>query len=190
MSTGGRSGQGGQEWTRKARMLGGAGHSALEGGEVGGDAIDMEVNEGLLAFFAEEEVAVFVVVHEEVFGEDGGAGGVAEEVEVGLLVGIGVGVVGAETVAGEVGLGGVVEGGGEGIGPGVATGGVGASAAGGEPAVATAGGVAVDGDEEDVVFAQLAAALVYSTAALGQGDVRFIANAATCSVHQFTWEGD
>lgn len=48
-------------------MLGGAGHSALEGGEVTDDAIDMEVNKGLLAFFAEEEVAVGVVVHEEVF---------------------------------------------------------------------------------------------------------------------------
>ena len=65
-------------------------------------------------------------------------------------------------------------GGGEGIGPGVATGGVGAPAAGGEPAVATAGCVAVDGDEEDVVFAQLAAPLVHAAAALGQGDVRFL----------------
>jgi hypothetical protein len=46
----------------------------------------MEVNKGLLAFFAEEEVAVLVVVHEEVFGEDGGADGVAEEVEGGFLV--------------------------------------------------------------------------------------------------------
>lgn len=153
-------------------MLGGAGHSALEGGEVGGDAIDMEVNKGLLAFFAEEEVAVLVVVHEEIFGEDGGAAGMAEEVEVFLEVG--VGVVGTEAVAGEVGLGGGVEGGGEGIGPGVATGGVGAPAAGGEPAVATAGGVAVDGDEKDVVFAQLAAPLVHAAAALGQGDVRFL----------------
>ena len=134
----------------------------------------MEVNKGLLAFLAEEEVAVGVIVHEEVFGEDGGAAGVAEEVEVGFEVGVTVGVVGAETVAGEVGLGGGVEGGGEGIGPGVATGGVGAPAAGGEPAVATAGGVAVDGDEEDVVFAQLAAPLVHAAAALGQGDVRFL----------------
>ena len=134
----------------------------------------MEVNEGLLAFGAEEEGAVGGVVHEEVFGEDGGAGGVAEEVEVFLEVGIGVGVVGAEAMAREVGLGGVVEGGGEGIGPGVSTGGVGAPAAGGEPAVATAGGVAVDGDEEDVVFAQLAAPLVHAAAALGQGDIRFL----------------
>ena len=76
--------------------------------EVGTDAIDMEVNKGLLAFFAEEEGALGGVVHEEVFGEDGGAVGMAEEVEVGFLVGIGVGVVGAEAVAGEVGLGGGV----------------------------------------------------------------------------------
>ena len=98
----------------------------------------------------------------------------AEEVEVFLEVGVAVGVVRADAVAGEVDLGGVVEGGGEGIGPGVSTGGVGAPAAGGEPAVAPAGGVAVDGDEEDVVFAQLAAPLVHAAAALGQGDVRFL----------------
>ena len=86
------------------------------------DAIDVKVNKGSLAFFAEEEVTVLVVVHEEVFGEDGRAGGVAEEVEVGF------------------------EGGGEGLGLGVATGGVGAPAAGGEPAVATAGVVAAGGE--------------------------------------------
>lgn len=134
----------------------------------------MEVNKRLLAFFAEEEVTVLVVVHEEVFGEDGGADGVAQEVEGGFLVWIAVGVVGAKAHAGEVGLGGVVEGGGEGIGTGGAGSGVGAPAAGGEPAVAVAGGVAVDGDEEDVVFAQLAAPLVHAAAALGQGDVRFL----------------
>lgn len=174
MSTGGRSGQGGREWTTNARMLGGAGHSALEGGEVGGDAGDMEVNKGLLAFGAEEEGAVGGVVHEEVFGEDGGAGGVAEEVEVFLEVGIGVGVVGAETVAGEVGLGGSVEGGGEGIGPGVSTGGIGAPAAGGEPAVAPAGGVAVDGNDNHIALAELATPGIDTAAALGQGDVVFL----------------
>ena len=90
--------------------------------KVENDAIDVEVNEGLLAFGAQEEGAVLVVVHEKVFGEDGGAAGMAKEVEVFLEVGVGVGVVGAEALAGEVGLGGGVEGGGEGIGPGVATG--------------------------------------------------------------------
>ena len=136
----------------------------------------MKVDEGLLALRTQEEGTVGGVVHEEVFGEDGGAGGVAEEVEVGFEVGVGVGVgvVGAEAVAGKVGPGGGVEGGGEGIGTGVATGGVSAPAAGGEPAVAPAGGVAVDGDEEDVVFAQLTAPLVHAAAALGQGDVRFL----------------
>ena len=51
------------------------------------DAINMEVNDGLLAFGAEEEGAVVVIVHEEVFGEDGGAAGEAEEVEVGHYLG-------------------------------------------------------------------------------------------------------
>ena len=62
----------------------------------------MEIDYCLLTFFVEEEGAVGGVVHEEVFGEDGGAGGVAEEVEVGFLVGVGVGVVRAEAVCREV----------------------------------------------------------------------------------------
>lgn len=37
----------------------------------------MEVYKGLLDFFAEEEVTVLVVVHEEVLGEDGGVAGMA-----------------------------------------------------------------------------------------------------------------
>ena len=41
------------------------------------DAVDVKVNKGLLAFWAEEEGAVGGVVHEEVFGEDGGAAGMA-----------------------------------------------------------------------------------------------------------------
>ena len=47
----------------------------------------MEVNKRLLAFFAEEEVAVLAIVHEEVFGEDGEADGMAKEVEGSFLVG-------------------------------------------------------------------------------------------------------
>ena len=41
------------------------------------DAINMEVNEGLLAFFAEEEGAVGVGVHEEVFGQHSWGRGMA-----------------------------------------------------------------------------------------------------------------
>lgn len=77
MFTRGRIGQGVQEWTEKRRMLGEAGHFSLEGGEVGGDAVDVKVDEGLLTFLTQEEVTILVVVHEEVFGEDGGADGVA-----------------------------------------------------------------------------------------------------------------
>lgn len=98
----------------------------------------------------------------------------AEDVEVFLEVGVGVGVVGAQAHAGEVEAGGFVEAGGEGVGPGGTTGGVGAPAVGGEPAVATAGGVAVDGDEDDVVFAEEAAPVVDAAAALGQGGCRFL----------------
>lgn len=115
------------------------GRLRLKSIEIIRDAINVKVNEGFLAFGAQEEVAVFVVVHEEVFGEGGG-----------------------------------VEGDGEGIGPGASTGGVGAPAAGGEPAVAGTGGVAVDGDEDDVLAAQLSAPFVYTAAALWQGDVRFL----------------
>ena len=39
----------------------------LQGTKVGNDAIDVEVDEGLLAFGAEEEGAVGWVVHEEIF---------------------------------------------------------------------------------------------------------------------------
>ena len=48
----------------------------------------MKVNKGLLAFFAEEEVAVGVVVHEEVFGEDGvGGTGQKKRIASAILMG-------------------------------------------------------------------------------------------------------
>lgn len=64
----------------------------------------MKVNEGLLALRTQKEVAILVVVHEEVFGENGGADGMAEEVEGGFLIGGAVGVVGAEAHTGDVPL--------------------------------------------------------------------------------------
>ena len=59
------------------RMLGWAGHFSLVDAEVEVDAGDVEVDEVGLADVAEEVFYVGLVVHEEVFGEDGGAAGVA-----------------------------------------------------------------------------------------------------------------
>ena len=61
--------------------------------EVEVDAGDVEIDEVGLANVAEEVFYVGLVVHEEVLGEDGGAAGMAQEVEGGLDVGISVGEV-------------------------------------------------------------------------------------------------
>ena len=58
-------------------MPGHTGHFSSLSLQVGGDAGDVEGDDGQLAFFAEEEGAVGVGVHEEVFGEDGGGRGMA-----------------------------------------------------------------------------------------------------------------
>ena len=58
-------------------MLGGAGHLSLEGGKVGGDAGDVEGDDGLLAFGAEEEGVVGVGVHKEVLGQHSWGRGMA-----------------------------------------------------------------------------------------------------------------
>ena len=75
-----------------------------------------------------------------------------EDVEVLFQIGVAVGVVVAEAHSGEMAGGGIVEACGQSVGAGVATGGVGAPAACVHPAVAVAGGIDVDGDEDDVVF--------------------------------------
>ena len=94
-----------------------------------------------------------------------------EDVEVLFQVGVAVGVVGEETHTGEVVAGCVVEASGQAVGPGVATGCVGAPATGVHPSASSAGSVDVNGDENDIVFAELAAPGVDAAAALLQGDV-------------------
>ena len=116
---------------------------------------------------------VFPVVHEEVFGEDGGAAGVAEDVKVGFEVGIAIAVVLAEFVAGKIDGGGFIEAVGKSVTCGLATGGVGAPTAGVHPLGAVSGGVDVDGDEADVVGSELGAAFVDTAHALREWDVVF-----------------
>ena len=62
-----------------------------------------------MAFGAEEEGAVGGVVHEEIFGEDGRADGVAENVEVFFPVTVAVGGISADAFAGKVSCGGIIE---------------------------------------------------------------------------------
>lgn len=84
----------------------------------------MEVDDGALGGAGFEEGEVVEVGVEAVFGEDGWAEGVAEEVEVFFVVGVAVGVVGTEFHLREVfgcGLGELF---GEGVGLGPAFGGV------------------------------------------------------------------
>ena len=71
-------------------------------GEVFGDAFDVGVDDGLFAGSALQILQVRMVVHEEVFGEDCGAEGVAEDVEVFFPVGVVVGVVCSDASAWEV----------------------------------------------------------------------------------------
>ena len=58
--------------------------------EIGDDSVDVKVDDSLAAFGREEEGAVFLVVHEQVLGQDCRAERVLEDVEGGLEVRISV----------------------------------------------------------------------------------------------------
>jgi len=106
---------------------------------------------------AGHEADVVGVVVEEIFGEGGCAEGVLEDVEVAFPVGIAVGVVFPELVAGEPECCGLVEAVGKAVSGGLATGGVAAPAPGGHPLTAVSGGVVVDGDEAYMAIAEFLA---------------------------------
>lgn len=131
----------------------------------------MKVNERLGAFCGLEEGDVVMVVHEEVFGEDGRASGMSEDVEVFLQVGISIGVVLSDAVTGQLDLCGFIEASGQGVGLCLPCRREAAPAAGVFPFLAVAGGVDMDGNQEDLVGAELLADLIDPAAALLQGDV-------------------
>ena len=64
--------------------------------------VHVKVDKRLLTFFREEEVVVVEGVHKEVLCQDGWAGSVTENVEVGLNVRISIGIVGTEVLAREM----------------------------------------------------------------------------------------
>ena len=71
-------------------------------GEVFCDGFYVGVDDGLFAGSALEVLKIRMIIHEEVFCEDCGAEGVAEDVEVFFPVGVVVGVVCSDAFAGEV----------------------------------------------------------------------------------------
>ena len=76
----------------------------------------MEVNERLGAYYRLEKGNIVLVLHEEILGEDSWAAAVAEDIEVFLEVGISVGVVFSDAVAGQLGRCNFVLAGSQGVG--------------------------------------------------------------------------
>lgn len=138
------------------------------------DSLHMQLHNRPFSLNGFQKGQVIPIIHEEVFGEDGGAAGVAEDVKVGFEVGVTIAVVLAEFVAGKVEGGGFIEAVGKAVACGLTTGGVGAPTAGVHPLGAVSGGIDVDGDEADIVGAELGAAFVGATHALRERDVVFI----------------
>ena len=99
-----------------------------------------------------------------------------ENVVVLLNVGISVGVVFPDAVAGQLGLRSFIEAGGQGIGLRLANSRKAAPAAGIVPFFAIAGSVDVEGDQEDLVGAEMLADLIDASAALGEGNVITLGN--------------
>ena len=152
--------------------------------EIGEDAFYVETFEGMATEIGCEEGYVFGVVLKEVFGEDGGAFCMLEDVEVGFEVIVAVGGVGAigdlvlavlaEELAcievfhvfGEVVACGGIETGGEEVGLGLSFCGVGAPASCGHPFCAVASTIHVDGDIDAVFYAIHIADFVHALAAV------------------------
>lgn len=121
------------------------------------DSSDVEVDDGLAAGDGFEEGEVIGIVVEKVLREGAGAEGVLQDSEVGFPVGVSVGIVFPKLMAGKVEGGGFIEAGGEAVAGGLATGGVAAPAAGVHPLSTVSGSVGVDGDQADILLAQLPA---------------------------------
>ena len=90
----------------------------------------------------------------------------AQDIEFGFKVGVSVGVVGSEALAGQMESGGIIQAGGQFVSFGVAVGGIGTPAGDIVPAVAHSGGVAVNGDEDNILLANGPAESIDTAAAL------------------------
>lgn len=80
---------------------------------VSADAVDVEIDDGGLAALGEEEGAVAVRIHKEVLDQDACGQSVAQDIEFRFKVRVAVGVVGYETLAGQMESGCIVQAGGQ-----------------------------------------------------------------------------
>lgn len=144
----------------------------------------MKIHDCFLSFFREQESAVFGVIHKEVFGEDCGAEGVAEDVEVSFEVGGSVCAVRSDFVTGQVFLGSFVKAGGELVRLGISFCGVCAPTSGCHPLYAVSGGVDVDGNQNYIVLAIWPAYVVYTPASFRKRDVCVFGNYECCVISE------
>ena len=127
----------------------------------------MSIHHSLLTSSALQILQVRMIVHEEVFCEDCGAEGVAEDVEVFFPVWVVVGVVCSDTSVWEVLFCCFVEAFGDTVRGCLAFAGVAGPSGCVEPFCAVSGGVDVDADEDDVGFAEGIAVGVYAADTFG-----------------------
>lgn len=130
------------------------------------DSFNVKIDESLRALCGLKEGNILAVIHKEVLGQDSGAAGVANDVEVLLDVGISVGEVGPETHSRQMFFRGFVQACCQGVGLGPASGGEAAPSPSIEPILAFSGGVNVDGDKNHLIVPELPADGIYAAAAL------------------------
>lgn len=116
-------------------------------------------------------MAVRAGIHEEILYDNAWRDGPAEDVEIDLQVGIAIGIVGAEALAGKTKLCGIVQAGSKCIGLGISPCGVSTPAGCIEPFITLTRCIGVDGNEDDIILAQKSANLIDTSASFGQRDI-------------------
>lgn len=140
------------------------------------DSLDVEGDDGFLAFFGFQEVKVVRIVEEKIFREDGRCVSIPKQVEVLFQIRISVGIVGADALAGKIFPGSFVETVGQLVGKRVSLAGIGAPSAGFHPLGAVAGCVGVDADDGHVLDRKtdLAGHVVGAGCSVWQREVGFL----------------
>ena len=70
--------------------------------EIGDDAVDVQVDDGLAPFRRQQEPAILLVVHEQILGQNRRAKGMLQHIERRLNVRVPIGIVRANLLPGQV----------------------------------------------------------------------------------------